>query len=269
MLLVLLFFFFALPSLPSPERRCQLLKASFVRFASPHKLRFTHGAPAAGRSTVLRSPRRREHPGLSKTRQGWPIYCPWQGSAPQPPSLPTLSFNPGSRRPASCGCPAPHNARGAPDDPRRAPCRASAGGERRDGTPLGGKRGHRGVPAAGTSSGGSPGAPCARRAVPSRAQSRASGDLCCPVPRRAAGGRCDAARLGSARLGLARFGPAAAPRRSSGHSYGGPGSRGAAPGCWAQSSRYLLASGLPGVSVRVCERLCMCVLLAWSGPGLS
>lgn len=204
MLLVLLFFFFALPSLPSPERRCQLLKASFVRFASPHKLRFTHGAPAAGRSTVLRSPRRREHPGLSKTRQGWPIYCPWQGSAPQPPSLPTLSFNPGSRRPASCGCPAPHNARGAPDDPRRAPCRASAGGERRDGTPWGAKGGTAESRRRGLAAGAAP--EHLVRAVPCRAGPRAGPAATSAVLCRGGQPAAGATRLGSARPGLAWLG---------------------------------------------------------------
>lgn len=136
---------------------------------------------------------------------GHPIYYPWQGRAPQPPSLPTHSFNPWQPRahklrltppppnPSPVGAPRRAQWRGS------APCRGHGRGRGgRTPIPSGARVGER-VPLLRPS--------LLRHLVRSApGQSRDGGDLCCPLPRRAAhGGRCSP-RLATAAAPLPREG---------------------------------------------------------------
>lgn len=139
---------------------------------------------------------------------GHPIYYPWQGRAPQPPSLPTHSFNPWQPR--------AHKLRPPASPPSPPPPRFPRGGSP-TGAVEGFSPGSGGIAGVGgqdpphthTSWGEGRGAcpplllPSLLRHLVSAApgQSRAGGDLCCPLPRRAAhGGRCSAG-LGTERHG--------------------------------------------------------------------
>lgn len=121
---VLLFLFFFRSALaPFPCLARLALESLLCRVCLPHTRSDSPEVP-------LKRSRGRENPGLQPAHphgraaegalraksnmSGHPIYYPWQGRAPQPPSLPTHSFNPWQARSpqAAAAHPAPPRGRG-------------------------------------------------------------------------------------------------------------------------------------------------------------
>lgn len=247
--MLLILFFFRSAFVPFPRAPLPAPESLLCALRLPAQAPIHPRSPAAGRSTALRSPRRREHPGLSKTRQGGRFIVLGNGAPrslhPFPPSPLTLA----AAVPQAAAAPRP-TTRGRPPtapDGRGAGLRPGGEGGRE---PPGEQKGAPRGPGGGDSQRGQPRstlcAPCRAEPGPEPGQRR-------PLLSCAAAGSRRQVRRGSARLGLAWLGSARPLPRGGRQAtpMGGEGSRRAAPGCWAQGSRYMPASGLPGVSVRV------------------